>query len=335
MGIQGLLQALKPYAEPVHVKKYAGKRVGIDAYSWLHKGAYACGMELQLADSKPKTERKVPLYVSYCLHRIKMLLYNKVIPVVVFDGGPLPLKAGTQQERRRRREINLENAQKKHADGDVLGAQELYQRAVEVTPAMAHELIEVLREEEVEFVVAPYEADAQLAYLANLPRIQGGVAAVISEDSDLLAYGCKAVLFKMDRYGHCDEICMERLIECDSPAPLKALSFRNFTQDLFVGMCVMAGCDFLSSIPGIGVKRAHGLLEKYRNISRVLSKLKLERPTTFPENYMADFFQAKAIFSYARVYDRAKRKLVLLNPIPEELLAEFEGNFDFLGPYPI
>ncbi|KAL2635529.1 hypothetical protein R1flu_007008 [Riccia fluitans] len=330
MGIQGLLQALKPYAEPAHVKKYAGKRVGIDAYSWLHKGAYGCGMELQLTDSESE-KRKVPLYVSYCMHRIKMLLYNKVTPVVVFDGGPLPLKAATQQERRRRREVNLENAQRKHADGDMSGAQELYQRAVEITPAMAHQLIEVLREQGIEFVVAPYEADAQLAYLASLPMHKGGVAAVISEDSDLLAYGCQAVLFKMDRYGHGEEIRMKNLFECDPP-PLKALSFKGFTQDLFLCMCVMAGCDFLSSIPGIGVKRAHGLLAKYRNVSRVLSKLKLERPTTFPENYMADFSQAKAIFCYARVYDREKRELVLLNPLPEELTEEFEGNFDFLGP---
>jgi hypothetical protein len=34
--------------------------------------------------------------------------------------------------------------------------------------------------------VAPYEADAQMAYLAR----NGAVHAVITEDSDLLAYGC-------------------------------------------------------------------------------------------------------------------------------------------------
>lgn len=45
---------------------------------------------------------------------------------------------------------------------------------------------QVLKREGVEFVVAPYEADAQLAFLA----LSGDVAAVITEDSDLLAYGC-------------------------------------------------------------------------------------------------------------------------------------------------
>lgn len=37
--------------------------------------------------------------------------------------------------------------------------------------------------------MAPYEADAQLAYLNKA----GIVQAVITEDSDLLAFGCKKV----------------------------------------------------------------------------------------------------------------------------------------------
>lgn len=48
---------------------------------------------------------------------------------------------------------------------------------------------QALRAAGVEFLVAPYEADAQLAYLA----ISRYVFAVITEDSDLLAYGCPRV----------------------------------------------------------------------------------------------------------------------------------------------
>lgn len=50
-----------------------------------------------------------------------------------------------------------------------------------------------MKSENIEFVVAPYEADAQLAYLSSLEAEKGGVAAVITEDSDLVAYGCQAV----------------------------------------------------------------------------------------------------------------------------------------------
>jgi exonuclease-1 len=49
----------------------------------------------------------------------------------------------------------------------------------------------VLQKEGVEFIVAPYEADAQLAFL-SLNKI---VDAVITEDSDLIVFGCSRVLF--------------------------------------------------------------------------------------------------------------------------------------------
>ena len=41
----------------------------------------------------------------------------------------------------------------------------------------------------VQCIVAPYEADAQLAYL----RKKNFVQLIITEDSDLLVFGCKEV----------------------------------------------------------------------------------------------------------------------------------------------
>jgi exonuclease 1 len=46
MGIQGLLPILKDITRPVHLSNYRGQRVAVDAYSWLHKGAYSCSREL-------------------------------------------------------------------------------------------------------------------------------------------------------------------------------------------------------------------------------------------------------------------------------------------------
>jgi exonuclease-1 len=52
----------------------------------------------------------------------------------------------------------------------------------------------VMHAENVPYVVAPYEADAQLAYLERI----GLADAILTEDSDLLVYGCKMVLFKLE-----------------------------------------------------------------------------------------------------------------------------------------
>lgn len=54
----------------------------------------------------------------------------------------------------------------------------------------------------VRYVVAPYEADAQLGFLAR----NGHVDAVITEDSDVLLFGCTRVLFKLERDGTGQEV---------------------------------------------------------------------------------------------------------------------------------
>lgn len=53
--------------------------------------------------------------------------------------------------------------------------------------------VQAARARGVDCIVAPYEADAQLAYLNKT----GVVQAIITEDSDLLAFGCKKVWKKI------------------------------------------------------------------------------------------------------------------------------------------
>ncbi|KAL2321134.1 hypothetical protein Fmac_030103 [Flemingia macrophylla] len=323
MGIKDLLRFMKPYIEPVHIRMYAGKRVGIDAYSWLHKGAYSCSMELCL-DSD--SERKLR-YIDYFMHRVNLLRFYKITPVVVFDGGNVPCKAATEEERNRKRRANRDLAMAKLKEGNVGAASELFQRAVNVTPCMAHKLIQTLKSENIEFVVAPYEADAQLAYMAHLGVENGGVAAVITEDSDLIAYGCPAIIFKMDRHGNGERIELEKVFSAESGRP----SFQGFSMELLIGMCVLAGCDFLPSVPGIGIVRAHALVSKYRNLDRVLSVLKLEKGNQMPEDYAKSFQEAIAVFQHARIYDTNAKELKHMKPLPQNF-PESHGELDFLGP---
>jgi exonuclease-1 len=72
-------------------------------------------------------------------------------------------------------------------DGKRSEAIDCFQRSLDVTPEMAHKLMRSCRKAGVEVIVAPYEADPQLAHLANT----GYVDAVITEDSDILVYQCR------------------------------------------------------------------------------------------------------------------------------------------------
>jgi exonuclease-1 len=73
-----------------------------------------------------------------------------------------------------------------------------------------------LRLEKVDYVVAPYEADAQLAYLER----NGFVDAVITEDSDLVIFGCRRVriLVVQDVFSHF-------LVIADHPFSFPLVSF--------------------------------------------------------------------------------------------------------------
>ncbi|XP_062117972.1 exonuclease 1 [Humulus lupulus] len=325
MGIKDLLRFMKPYIEPIHIKKYAGKRVGIDAYSWLHKGAYSCSMDLCLNSNGEKKLR----YIDYFMHRINLLRHHKITPVVVFDGGNVPCKATTEQDRHRRRNSNRDLAMEKLKEGNVSAATEFFQKAISVTPHMAHQLIQILRSENIEFVVAPYEADAQLAYLSNLEPEQGGISVVITEDSDLIAYGCEAIVFKMDRYGNGEEILLDNVF---NNSKARTPSFQNFDKELLTGMCVLAGCDFLTSVPGIGIAKSYAFVSKYWNLDRVLSVLKLEKGSQMPEDYPKSFREAVAVFQHAQIYDADMKMLKHMRPLPEKLLQSLDGELDFLGP---
>ena len=49
----------------------------------------------------------------------------------------------------------------------------------------------------------------------------------------------------------------------------KGLDFNNFTRQMVLEMCIMSGCDYLPSLPGMGVKRAHGLIKRFKSYQKV------------------------------------------------------------------
>lgn len=67
------------------------------------------------------------------------------------------------------------------------------------------------------------------------------------------------MLYKLDKFGNGDEICLEDLPSNTAPC------FVGFSHDMFVEMCVMAGCDFVNSLPGIGARKAHQHLRKLKS----------------------------------------------------------------------
>ncbi|NXF87620.1 EXO1 Exonuclease, partial [Eubucco bourcierii] len=305
MGIQGLLQFIKEAAEPTHVKKYKGQTVAVDTYCWMHKGAYACAEKL--ARGEP-----TDVYVAFCMKLVDMLLSFGIKPILVFDGCTLPSKKEVEKARREKRQASLLKGKQLLQEGKLSEARECFGRSVNVTHVMAREVMKAARARGVDCIVAPYEADAQLAYLNKTGMVQ----AIITEDSDLLAFGCKKVFLKIDKFGNGLEIDQARLGNCKQLGNV-------FTEEKFRYMCILSGCDYLSSIHGIGLAKACKLLKLANNpdIIKVIKKIGqyLKMNITVPEEYIQGFTRANNTFLYQLVFDPINRKLVPLNPYGDDI----------------
>ncbi|XP_021517098.1 exonuclease 1 isoform X2 [Meriones unguiculatus] len=308
MGIQGLLQFIKEASEPINVKKYKGQAVAVDTYCWLHKGAIACAEKLAKGEPTDK-------YVGFCMKFVNMLLSYGVKPILVFDGCTLPSKKEVERSRRERRQSNLLKGKQLLREGKVSEARECFTRSVNITHAMAHKVIKAARALGVDCLVAPYEADAQLAYLNKA----GVVQAVITEDSDLLAFGCKKVILKMDQFGNGLEVDQARLGMCKQLGDV-------FTEEKFRYMCILSGCDYLASLRGIGLAKACKVLRLANNpdIVKVIKKIGhyLKMNITVPEDYITGFIRANNTFLYQLVFDPIQRKLIPLNAYGDDVNPE-------------
>jgi exonuclease-1 len=229
------------------------------------------------------------------------------------------MKQDVEATRRASREENKKKGMAFLAEGNLSAANDCFAKAVDVTTEMAVRLIRVLQAQGVECIVAPYEADAQLAYLS----ITDYVDVIITEDSDLLPFGAKTVFFKMDKLGEGQEVVLADLQQCQQPR------FAGWTHEQFLHMCILSGCDYTPTIPGLGLRRAFAYLANLKCISKVLKVLRLEKSIVLPAGYEERFEQAQLTFLHQRVYCPHTRAAVPLRPIPAHLNSDA---MDFIGP---
>jgi exonuclease-1 len=308
MGITGLLEQLKSISQNVHISQYRGKKVAIDAQCWLHRGAYSCSKELATGEETTR-------YISFFLTMVRMLRENGVDSIIaVFDGIPLPSKAETNFKRSSRRTQQRQLAQLAEERGESKIAQTHYQRSVAITFDMVQRLIAALHSAGVHYMIAPYEADAQLAFLSQ----QMIVDIVITEDSDLLPYGCRTVIFKLDKEG--DGIAIEK-----EHIPLsQPMSFASWTDEQFILFCCLAGCDYLPSLCNIGIKSAHRIVSAHKTLSRVLDHMAFSPAVLeFGGSFATRLQMAVMTFKHQTVYNPFTGQTEPLHPLPPHASSGF------------
>ncbi|PAA91948.1 hypothetical protein BOX15_Mlig027325g1, partial [Macrostomum lignano] len=317
---------------PISIRELAGQTVAVDTYCWLHKGAYACAEKL---GSGQDTDQ----YVHYCMRYLRLLLANRLKVVLVFDGRNLPAKADVEHKRRETRAAYKRKALQLLAEGRSAEAREAFERCIDVTPSMALALMRSARKEGADTIVAPYEADAQLTHLCNA----GLVDAVISEDSDLLAFGCKRVIFKLDSQGNgllmdrrqiARQLCITA--SADDPSAPEATGSTGMTWAKFRWMCILSGCDYFSGVPGVGLATAAGIVKRTcLDLRGLANKLFLyaKKVQRLSKEQVEAVVRADLTFQYQVVFDPIERRQCRLNTPPSaaESEAEAPSNLDFAG----
>ena len=123
--------------------------------------------------------------------------YKKLLFVV--DGRTLPVKHMTDSKRNDKRNWYLEKlTTAEDCSLEKLAVYEHYSTRIEKT--LIYEVIDFLKFRNLEVLVAPYESDAQLAFLLR----RGLVDYIMSEDSDMIAFGCRKIVKGFKIEGKCD-----------------------------------------------------------------------------------------------------------------------------------
>ena len=173
-------------------------------------------------------------------------------------------------------------------------------------------------------IVAPYEADAQLAYLVK----EGIADFAISEDSDLIAYGCNKLIMKLTFTGEGKLVDWDKfLTDKEAFAKDKNLSaLQAFTREQFIQACIMGGCEYLPSIQQVGLKVALRLFSKHATADAVVESLMNNKifKDRVPENYLDALKRVQSLFFYQTVYDPRANALTSLGQIPEEVAKTIE-----------
>lgn len=115
----------------------------------------------------------------------------------------------------------------------------------------------------------------------------------------------------MDLVGNC--------LKVDADHLYKAMGCRldKYKFEKFRFMCIMSGCDYLDSLPGIGLAKSCKFVLKTEDddIARILLKIPAYlnmRHLEITEEYIEQFQQAIATFQHMVVYDPLQRRLVHL-----------------------
>ena len=258
-----------------------------------------------------------------------MLTSRDIKAICVFDGQKLPAKLATNEKRRSGRDEALKKAREALAAGEDWKARNYFCQAIKISPEINQSVKKFCASKNLKVITAPYEADAQLAYLSRKKL----VSAVISEDSDLVIFGIENLVTKLDDNGAC------KLVQTADLNRVEGL--RPFGKDKLLWLryaCLLQGCDYYpSGLAGIGLKTAVKMLQKAKEDGKFLFEDVLKSRHKYTSKKMAEKWSnedlrgvtlAEQCFRYQLILNIKNGEIEPLEPYP---LGKEESDYKHCG----
>ncbi|KAN0041630.1 hypothetical protein ACTFIV_004174 [Dictyostelium citrinum] len=285
MGIKKLTDLIEdnaPNSIKTNVlKNYFGRIIAIDASTSLYQ--FLIAMNADVSSALTNQLGETTSHLQGMFYRTIKLISRGIKPVYVFDGSAPVLKSGELAKRQARRKEAKENLKEATEVGTSEEVQKFAKRIITVTRKQNEDCVKLLTLMGVPIVKAPCEAEAQCAEIVK----KGKAWATGSEDMDSLTLGSTVLLRRL----FFSEAKKMPILEFELQSVLDGLCL---TQDEFIDLSILLGCDYCDSIKGIGPKRAMELIQKHKTMEEViknLDKTKYPLPEFFPYPEVRELFK--------------------------------------------
>ncbi len=266
---------------------YFGRKIAVDASMFIYSFLAVVGRQGQ--DTLTTETGEVTSHLQGMYYRAVRMLETGIKPVFVFEGKPPALKREELAKRSLKREAAGVELQRAIDAGDKEAIEKLSKRTIKVTPEHNEDCKKLLRLMGIPVFDAPSEAEAQCAQLVKENKCYGvstvGIqtpalslchsltrgprSLVRQEDMDTLTLGSPVLLRKL----MAPKSAKEPVLEYHHDMLLQEMGLSN---DEFIDLCILCGCDYAERIPGVGPKTALNLIRQHKSIEAIIKYLNEE-----------------------------------------------------------
>ena len=223
-------------------------------------------------------------------YRTLRFLEAGIKPAYVFDGKPPTLKGGELAKRSAAKEKARADLAAATEAGNVEDMERFSRRTVHMGKEHTDDCKKLLRLMGMPVVEAPCEAEAQCAALAKA----GSVWGAASEDMDTLTFGAPRLVRKL----WASEAAKIPVLEFHHD---KVLEGFGMTEDQFIDVCILAGCDYCDTIKGVAAVTAFKLVKQHGSLAEVLKHVDKDK---IPQG--VDYDEVRRLFTAPEVTDPSK-----------------------------